>query len=47
MKEISCNIIQDLLPNYIDKISSKETNELVEEHIQECNNCKNVLNSAL
>lgn len=43
MKEISCNIIQDLLPNYIDKISSKETNELVEEHIQECNNCKNVL----
>lgn len=45
MKEIDCDIIQDLLPSYVDKISSKSTNNLVEEHIQECCNCKNILDN--
>lgn len=43
MKEIDCDIIQDLLPSYNDKISSKSTNNLVEEHLQNCKNCKRVL----
>lgn len=45
MKSINCDIIQDLLPSYNDKISSKSTNNLVEEHLQECENCRMVLNN--
>lgn len=45
MKEIDCDIIQDLLPSYSDKISSEATNNLVEEHLQGCNNCRKVLTS--
>lgn len=43
MKEINCEVIQDLLPSYSDKISSKSTNELVEGHLQKCENCREVL----
>lgn len=43
MKEVDCDIIQDLLPSYSDKISSKSTNNLVEEHLQECSNCRKIL----
>lgn len=43
MKSIECDIIQDLLPSYSDKISSKATNKLVEEHLKQCENCKTVL----
>lgn len=43
MRLLECDIIQDLLPSYSDKISSKATNKLVEEHLKQCENCKNVL----
>ena len=43
MKKIDCDIIQDLLPSYSDKIASKSTNNLVEEHLQKCDNCRKVL----
>lgn len=39
MKEINCDIIKDLLPNYIDKISSESSNKLIEEHLQKCKSC--------
>ncbi len=41
--KISCNVIQDLLPLYIDKITSKESNQLIEEHLSECEKCKQEL----
>ena len=44
MKQIDCDIIQDLLPIYIDKTSSDSTNKLVEEHLKNCNSCSNMLN---
>lgn len=40
MKSVNCDIIQDLLPSYCDKISSNSTNKLVEEHLQKCEKCK-------
>lgn len=43
MKEKDCNIIRDLLPSYIDGLTNEETNQYVEEHIKECNECKTVL----
>lgn len=40
MNWIDCNIICDLLPIYIDKICSKQTEDLVEKHLQTCKTCK-------
>lgn len=36
---VSCEIIKDLLPNYVDNILSNEGNELVKEHINSCSSC--------
>ena len=44
MKSADCDVIKDLLPSYIDKISSNSTNNLIEKHIQTCKNCNKALN---
>lgn len=44
MSKVSCDIIRDLLPLYHDKVCSKDSNEMVEDHLNECNDCKNELN---
>ena len=31
-----CKIVQDLLPNYIDKLTADDTNEFIENHLKEC-----------
>ena len=38
-----CKIVQDLLPNYIDKLTNEETNKFIEEHVNECSNCNKIL----
>ena len=38
--KLSCNIIKDLLPMYVDEISSKETNDCIKEHLDRCDVCK-------
>lgn len=38
-----CKIIQDLLPNYIEKLTNEETNNYIEEHLKECDECKKML----
>lgn len=38
-----CKIVQDLLPNYIEKLTSEETNIFIEEHLKNCDECKKVL----
>lgn len=43
MKNIPCNIIEDLLPLYVDGVCSDETIELIESHIESCENCKQKL----
>ena len=44
MKEnLECNIIQDLLPNYIEKLTTDGTNHAIEEHLNSCENCQEVL----
>ncbi len=45
MKEKKCKVIQDLLPNYIEKLTSDETNMYMEEHLSNCVECSNVLNN--
>lgn len=38
-----CKIIQDLLPNYIEKLTNEETNHFIEKHLKECSECQKVL----
>lgn len=38
-----CKIVQDLLPNYIEKLTSIQTNQYIEQHIAGCNECKKML----
>lgn len=42
-KDKNCNIIQDLLPNYIDNLTNKETNLYIDEHLKECSECRKSL----
>ncbi|MGG5460099.1 zf-HC2 domain-containing protein [Clostridium sp. B9] len=39
-EEVSCSIIRDLLPTYIDGLGSEETNKYVKEHLDECKICR-------
>mgnify|MGYP001019011165 CR=1 FL=1 len=41
--KLSCEVIKDLLPLYYDKVCSKESCSLVEEHLTQCPQCVNEL----
>ena len=38
-KNISCALVRDLLPNFIEKLTSEETNEVLKEHFSNCPEC--------
>lgn len=38
--KITCNVIEDLLPLYVDQLLSEDSRSLVEEHIRECEACQ-------
>ena len=38
--KINCNIIRDILPLYVDGVVSADTSALVEEHLTECEDCR-------
>ena len=40
---MNCNIVKDLIPLYIDGCCSKESENAVEEHIRNCDDCKRLL----
>ncbi len=40
MKKISCNIIKDILPLYVDEVVSEDTKEMVDEHLDSCASCR-------
>lgn len=42
MIEKECKIVQDLLPNYIEKLTSQTSNDFIEKHLENCNECKSV-----
>ncbi|MGG4093683.1 zf-HC2 domain-containing protein [Paenibacillus lautus] len=43
MSRVSCDIIQDLLPLYYDDVCSTDTKALVDEHLADCPDCREVL----
>ena len=40
--KLRCEIVQDLLPSYVDGLTSDETNEAVKDHLAECVSCKDM-----
>lgn len=40
-----CKIVQDLLPNYIEELTNEETNKYIENHLNECSQCKVMLDN--
>ena len=44
-KQKICNIVQDLLPNYIENLTNEETNKFIDEHLKECSECNQILKS--
>lgn len=40
---VSCNVIRDLLPLYAEKLTSPDSNQLVEEHLTDCPECSRQL----
>lgn len=37
---MKCGVVRDLLPSYIDRLTSQDSNEIVEEHMQTCKACR-------
>jgi hypothetical protein len=40
---MDCRVIKDLIPMYIDNLTSEPSNELISEHIQNCEDCNQTL----
>lgn len=40
MSKISCPIIRDILPLYVDDVVSDDTRHMVEEHLAHCDDCR-------
>ncbi|MGG7178523.1 zf-HC2 domain-containing protein [Clostridium paraputrificum] len=45
MKELNCFVVQDLLPNYSEGLTMEETNKLIEEHFESCDECRRLYES--
>lgn len=39
---MNCKIVQDLLPNYIEGLTTKETNKYIEDHLSNCKECSKI-----
>jgi hypothetical protein len=43
MNIIDCEVVQDLFPSYIEKLTREKTNEVIEAHLEGCEKCSKVL----
>lgn len=43
MNNANCNIILDLLPGYIENDVTEDTKRFIENHLRECDRCRNIL----
>lgn len=39
---LPCEVVQDLLPSYVDGLTSEVTNEMVGSHMESCDNCRHI-----
>lgn len=45
MNELPCEVVRDLLPSYVDGLTCRTTNELVEGHVETCASCRAALDA--
>ncbi len=45
MNTVPCEVIRDLLPMYVEGLTSEETNKYIEEHLEQCEDCAAALRS--
>lgn len=45
MKELTCSVVCDLLPNYAEGLTSEETNKFIEIHFASCDECRKLYES--
>lgn len=45
MNKISCDIVKDLIPLYVDDVCSEDSKKMVETHLSECDPCQRELNN--
>lgn len=38
-EKLSCDIVRDLLPNYVENLTSEKTNQSIREHLEGCEDC--------
>ena len=41
--KISCDVIRDLLPLYVEDMLSNDSKNIVDEHIEQCESCRDEL----
>jgi predicted anti-sigma-YlaC factor YlaD len=41
----NCDVIRDLIPIYVEKLTSEKSNQFIKEHIHSCIDCSNYLRS--
>lgn len=41
-RKLECEIVQDILPNYIEGMTGEKTNQSIAEHLEECPSCKEI-----
>ena len=37
--DLSCGVVRDLLPSYVENLLGKESQEAVERHLENCREC--------
>lgn len=42
---LTCELVEDLMPSYIDALTSDVTNKAIREHLAQCDKCKNKLDN--
>ncbi len=45
MDKLPCEVVRDLLPSYVDGLTSETTNRLVDEHMETCTPCRAALDA--
>lgn len=41
----NCKVMEDIYPNYIDEICSEDSKLLVDQHLMECDRCREIINN--
>ena len=45
MQNLPCEVVRDLLPSYVDGLTSETTNGMLEAHLDSCPGCRAALSA--